>query len=61
MKLTSEHSEYVKSKTEFTEYLRDRGYSKECIEEAFCKVEKLDRIRITFLFLLILRIILGGK
>ena len=46
VKLTSEHSEYIKSKDEFSNYLKTRGYSKNCIEEAFNKVEKLDRINL---------------
>ena len=42
-KLNSEHDNYIKSKTKFTEYLKDRGYSEESTKAAFDKFEGVDR------------------
>ena len=47
-KICSEPSEYMKSKLEYSMYLGNRGYSKECINIAFDKVEKLDRMSLIY-------------
>ena len=40
-KITSEPSEYIKAKAEFSSYLSDRGYSMQCIKESLIKWRSL--------------------
>ena len=47
-KITSEPVEYEKVKIEYSTYLSDRNYSLDCINEAFDKVEKLDRMSLIY-------------
>ena len=42
-KICSNKKDYLEAKIEYSKYLEDRGYSKECVGTAFAKVEKLNR------------------
>jgi len=47
-KITSEPLEFEKVKVEYSSYLSDRNYSLDCINEAFAKVEKLNRMSLIY-------------
>ena len=47
-KISSEPIEYCKAKFEYSKYLKNRGYSNECINNAFEKAEKLDRLSLIY-------------
>lgn len=44
--ISSEHCEFLKSRHDYTQYLLDRGYNINLINENFMKVESLDRLSI---------------